>query len=99
GAGASGVPAVADAVGSEAGGIGRCGRLFRASGGVSGLCEAVGVGPVDWQWVGGRSVQTGDWPTHEADGGALARAAGESDGNAVLHVPWGYLEALLGTAT
>jgi hypothetical protein len=86
-AGASRGTAVLVAVGSEAVGVGRRDRLFGEAGRVFGLSGAVGVGAVDRQRLGRSGVQTGDWPTHQADGSALACTAGEPNGDVVLNVP------------
>jgi hypothetical protein len=64
--------------------------------GAAGLRGAAGGGSGYRQRAGGGFVQAGDRPADEADGGAVAGAAGEPPGNAVLHAARRYLEALPG---
>ncbi len=95
GAGAPGGGPGRGAVGGEAVGAFGRGRLLRAAGRTVGLRGASGGGAVDRQRPGGGGVQAGDQPPHEADGGALAGAAGQPHGDSVLHLPRRSLGRLL----
>src|SRR5262249_25316698 len=102
GGGRAGPPGGGPAAGAVAGpaaGAGRRGPVLRAPRRPPGVCGAAGVGPVDRQRVGGGGVQASDRATDEADGGAVAGAPGQPDGDAVLHVAWRHLGPVLEATT
>src|SRR5262249_13478270 len=89
---ADGGHAAAGEVAGQAAGAGRGGGLLLPAAGAPGLRGAAGAGAADRQRAGGGGVQAGDRAAHEADRGAVAGAAGQPHGDAVLHAAWRHPE-------